>query len=168
MDAETKQALLKAGLLSDSENDLSSQKKEKPVSTEIGEHSQGVPSPITGTQNMQNSKFNEQQSQPAGREEEIPENIANDMAISMKPLEEVLTNTDKGLVISDVGVDNTQKVIDAQVKESGVVTTPTKNRFDVLDTENELNQAYQNLQRDKANKMALIMIPEDKPQSYRQ
>lgn len=71
VDAETKQALLKAGLLSDSENDLSSQKKEKPVSTEIGEHSQGVPSPITGTQNMQNSKFNEQQSQPAGRRHKI-------------------------------------------------------------------------------------------------
>lgn len=51
--------------------------------------------------------------------------------------------------------------LDAQKTSSGVITTPTKNRFDVLDTENELNKAFSNLQRSElAQSMALMTIPE--------
>lgn len=50
---------------------------------------------------------------------------------------------------------------------SGVITTPTKNRFDVLDTQGELQSAYQNLQRTElVQPLMLGPIPEDHEQSF--
>lgn len=54
-----------------------------------------------------------------------------------------------------------------KVQESRVITTPTKNRFDVLDTEGELHNAYQNLQKPEAShSLALVPIPEDYEKSF--
>lgn len=51
--------------------------------------------------------------------------------------------------------------LESQKKSSGVITTPTKNRFDVLDTESELNKAFSNLQRsDIPQSLALVPILE--------
>lgn len=50
---------------------------------------------------------------------------------------------------------------------SGVVMTPTKNRFDVIDTENKLQSAFQNLQRYESDqKLALFTIPEDQEHCF--
>lgn len=51
--------------------------------------------------------------------------------------------------------------------ESGVITTPTKNRFDVLDTEGELQSAFRNLQRpESSQQLILVPIPEDQEKSF--
>lgn len=48
-------------------------------------------------------------------------------------------------------------------KDARVITTPTKNCFEVLDTECELQRAFRNLQKtESANKLALVPIPEDR------
>lgn len=49
--------------------------------------------------------------------------------------------------------------------EPGVITTPTKNRFDVLDTESELQIAFKNLQH-TATAKALVTIQEDQEHSF--
>lgn len=54
-----------------------------------------------------------------------------------------------------------------QTAESGVVTTHTKNRFDVLDTASELKNAYLNLHSSEPDlKLALVPIVEDHEQSF--
>lgn len=56
---------------------------------------------------------------------------------------------------------------ETQTLPSGVITTPTKNRFDVLDTESELNRAFSNLQRaDMSKSLALIPILEVPEESH--
>lgn len=51
-------------------------------------------------------------------------------------------------------------------KDARVITTPTKNRFEVLDTECELQRAFRNLQKmESANKLELVPIPEDRSYS---
>lgn len=52
-------------------------------------------------------------------------------------------------------------------KDPRVITTPKKNRFDVLDTESELQNVFRNLQRsDSTQPLALVTIPEDNAQSF--
>lgn len=52
-------------------------------------------------------------------------------------------------------------------KAQGVITAPTKNRFDILDTESELQNAYRNLQRpESSQQVALVTIREDQEQSF--
>lgn len=50
----------------------------------------------------------------------------------------------------------------AELEEfSGVVTTPTKNRFDALETEKELQDAFRNLhQPESSMALSLVTIPE--------
>lgn len=51
--------------------------------------------------------------------------------------------------------------------DSVVITTPTKNRFDVLDTEGELHKAYRNLNRaTPSQQLALVTIPEDHQKNF--
>lgn len=49
--------------------------------------------------------------------------------------------------------------------KQGVITTPTKNRFDALDTESELQRAFRNLQ-DPPQSLPLITIPEDQEKYF--
>lgn len=68
--------------------------------------------------------------------------------------------------VTDPNNGTTQGVSDTR-PEAGLITTPTKYRFDVLDTEGELHNAYHNLQRtDHSHQLALVAIPEDHEKSF--
>lgn len=68
--------------------------------------------------------------------------------------------------VTDPNSGTTQGVSDTR-PEAGLITTPTKYRFDVLDTEGELHNAYHNLQRtDPSHQLALVAIPEDHEKSF--
>lgn len=63
--------------------------------------------------------------------------------------------------ISSGGKKHKRKVTDSNRKQE-VITTPTKNRFDILDTESELQSAFQNLQEP----LSLATIPEEHEQYF--
>lgn len=143
--AVTRQALRNAGLLSEEESE-----------------SQNIGTPISVT-NVSEGSIN-------GDKETKDDHTPWNKTRESKPIDKVKneTHSQGADITSPLSGDNTWQPAENPTNQvSGVITTPTKNRFDVLDTEGELQSAYQNLQRTElVQPLMLGPIPEDHEQSF--
>lgn len=143
IDEDTRKVLQQAGLLSDTDEGSSAENNGAILNNEQGQvqDSQTRPNFLPTTK----------------------EGIQDEDNTSLK-----LSNQEGELVKPPMNTDNRKNNKTANERTGGgVITTPTKNRFDVLDTEVELQSAYRNLQRSESkNKLALITIPEEQEQYF--